>query len=76
MPETTYFWAATLTWPTPTGSATWSKAASFTTTATVSRGKVLADVLKTAGAPEDVSILFFTVEPDVVPNGASLAQAT
>jgi hypothetical protein len=66
MNETTYLWVATLTWPTPTGSATWSKAASFTTAATVSRGKVLADVLKAAGAPADVVIQFFSVEPDEV----------
>jgi hypothetical protein len=66
MNETTYFWAATLTWRTSGGTVTWSKSASFATDATVSRGKVLADVLKAAGAPADVAILFFSVEPDEV----------
>lgn len=68
MPENQikYFWAATLAWPGVSGPVTWSKAASFTTAGTVSRGKVLGDALAMAGAPGGASILFFTVEADEV----------
>jgi len=70
MPETVYFWAITLTWPVPSGTASWSRTNTFTVTTLMSRAEILRRLIDTArneaGAPADPNIVFFTVEPDEV----------
>lgn len=65
----TYFWFATMAWPSARGPVTWSRWNTFTSAEPVSRAEVLGWILDLAaedGAPKNAGLTGFTLECDQV----------
>lgn len=70
-----YFWIATLSWVTNGFAYTASFAGVATSDGTLSRAAVLQQVRDLAAqkrdVPQDANVVFFSVEPEMLPGGAS-----
>ena len=65
----TYFWFATMAWPSARGPVTWSRWSTYTTADPVSRAEVLGwifDLAREDGAPSTAGLTAFTLVPDQV----------